>query len=442
MPFRQTSRLDVLETVEGFGETVCARPEGCVSQVVGLTIESVGPRVPIGSLVHIDTSESGGRMSIAAEVVGFKDRAVLLTPVEHMNGIRPGAHVVAGGKMRIMAGYGLLGRVVDGMGRVIDDGPPPIDVWPVDFEKPAPHALKRERLEDRFITGIRAIDGLITCAKGQRIGIFAGSGVGKSVLLGSMARESCATVNVIALIGERGREVREFIEKSLKGGMKKSVVVVATADQSPLMRIKGAYTAMAIAEYFRDQGEHVLLMMDSLTRYAMAQREIGLAVGEPPTTKGYPPSVFGNIARLLERSGSASKGTITAFCSVLVEADDMNDPVADTARSVLDGHIVLSRSLAEMNHYPAINIQGSISRLMSEVCDREHLLKAGKVRTLLSIYRKAEDLVNVGAYVAGSNPQIDDALKRIELINDYLKQQPDEASDWGSTLKGLEKILK
>lgn len=438
----KTSNLNILDMLDGLEDEVLTRPEGCVSQVVGLTIESVGPRVPLGSLVHIDTSTAGETMSIAAEVVGFRDHSVLLTPVEHMSGIRPGAVVAAGGRMKVLAGYGLLGRVVDGMGRVIDEGPPPTDVWPVDMEKSAPDPLKRERIAERFITGVRAIDGLMTCAKGQRIGIFSGSGVGKSVLLGGLARESCATVNVIALIGERGREVREFIEKSLKGGLQKSVVVVATADQSPLMRLKGAYTAMAIAEYFRDQGEHVLLIMDSLTRYAMAQREIGLAIGEPPTTKGYPPSVFGNIARLLERSGSSAKGSITAFCSVLVEADDMNDPVADTARSVLDGHIVLSRRLAEMNHYPAIDVQASISRLMSDVCEAGHLAMAGRIKSLLSIYRKAEDLVNVGAYVPGSNPQIDEALQKIQAINKFLCQLPEEASSWNDTMKKLEGVLK
>jgi flagellum-specific ATP synthase len=441
MSLRNTSNLNALGLLEGLDRSVQTRPEGRVSHVVGLTIESIGPRVPVGSLVYIDASSAGQTLSIAAEVVGFKDRSVLLTPVEHMSGISPGACVAAGGKMKVSAGYGLLGRVVDGMGRIIDDGPPPVDVWPVDMEKSGPLPLERDRIVERFTTGVRAIDGLMTCAKGQRIGVFSGSGVGKSVLLGSLARESCATVNVIALIGERGREVREFIEKSLKDGLSKSVVVVATADQSPLMRLKGAHTAMAIAEYFRDQGEHVMLLMDSLTRYAMAQREIGLAVGEPPTTKGYPPSVFGNIARLLERSGSSSKGTITAFCSVLVEADDMNDPVADTARSVLDGHIVLSRRMAEMNHYPAIDVQSSVSRLMNDVCDKDHLLIANRIKTLLSTYRKAEDLVNVGAYVPGSNPGIDEALGKIEAINSFLRQPPDSASAWDETMLRLNEAL-
>ena len=405
-----------------------------MSQVVGLTVESVGPRISVGDLVWIEARNGEEMKRIPAEVVGFRDRSVILMPVERLGGVRPGARVIPGGQLTVHAGYGLLGRVLDGLGRPIDDGPDPVDTVPVNIDNAPPEPLDREPITDVFSTGVRAIDGLVTCAKGQRLGIFSGSGVGKSVLLGSLARNSCATVNVIALIGERGREVRDFVERSLGDGLKKSVVVAATSDQSPLLRIKGAATAMAIAEYFRDRGEHVLLLMDSITRYAMAQREIGLAVGEPPTTKGYPPSVFGLLSHLLERSGSLAKGSITAFYAVLVEADDLNDPVADGARAVLDGHVVLSRELAESNHYPAIDVLMSISRLMNEVISPEHREIAGKLRSLLSTYRKAEDLVNVGAYVAGSNPKIDEALAKVERINAFLCQQSNVAVRWQDTL--------
>jgi flagellum-specific ATP synthase/type III secretion protein N (ATPase) len=302
--------------------------------------------------------------------------------------------------------------------------------------------LERTQLTEVFHTGIRAIDGCLTCAKGQRVGIFSGSGVGKSVLLGSLARNSCATVNVIGLIGERGREVRDFIENSLgEEGMKNSVIVAVTSDQSPLLRRKGASTAMAVAEYFRDQNEDVLLMMDSVTRYAMAQREVGLAVGEPPATKGYPPSVFGMMAQLLERPGTSPNGTITAFCTVLTEGDDMNDPIADSVRSILDGHIVLSRELAEANHYPAIDILMSISRLMSSIVDSDQKLNAGQVKELLSVYKRAEDLINVGAYVPGSNPRIDEAVKKREAIRTFLQQLPHEISQMDETLTLLKKAV-
>ena len=337
----------------------------------------------------------------------------------------------------MQTGYEFLGRIIDGMGRPIDDGPELKNTIAVDINNTAPCPLKRQRLKEVFRTGIRALDSLLTSARGQRLGIFSGSGVGKSVLLGSLARNSCATVNVISLIGERGREVRSFIDESIGKGLAKSVVVAATSDQSPLMRIKGAATAMAIAEYFRSKGENVLLLMDSITRYAMAQREIGLAAGEPPTTKGYPPSVFGQLARLLERSGTSEKGSITAYYTVLVEGDDLNDPIADAVRSILDGHIVLSRELAEMNHYPAIDVLKSVSRAMNDVVSEEHRQNASKLRSLLSIYRKAEDIINVGAYVRKSNPKIDEALDKNKAINAFLCQPQNTTSSWGDTLKGL-----
>lgn len=433
--------LDLLRLTNGLESECTARPEGRVSKVIGLTVESVGPRISVGDLAWIETVSGKGTRNVPAEVVGFRENSVLLMPVEYLAGMRPGARVLPGNRLEVCAGYSLLGRVVDGLGRPMDSGPELVDTVPVEINRSAPPPMTRERLHQVFSTGIKAIDGLLTCAKGQRVGIFSGSGVGKSVLMGSLARNSSATVNVIALIGERGREVRDFIENCLGDGLKKSVVVVATSDQSPLMRIKGASTAMAIAEYFRDQGENVLLLMDSITRYGMAQREIGLAIGEPPTTKGYPPSVFGLLAHLLERSGNSDKGSITAFYSVLVEADDMNDPIADAARSILDGHIVLSRQIAESNHYPAIDVLMSISRIMNEIVTGPHREKAGKFRSLMSVYKKAEDLVNVGAYVAGSNPKIDESLAKMDKILAFLRQPHNVASRFDETMKYMEAAI-
>ncbi len=441
MQVRDTSSLNLLDGMSDLGSECTARSLGCVSHVIGLTVESVGPRISVGDLVWIESEKQGENKRIPAEVVGFKDRSVILMPIERLGGVRPGARVIPGGRLQVKAGPGLLGRVVDGLARPIDGRPIEGKLDYVDIDNPAPAPMERHRLTEVFMTGVRAIDGPLTCAKGQRLGIFSGSGVGKSVLLGSLARNSSATVNVIALIGERGREVKDFLEKSLGSGLSKSVVVAATSDQSPLMRIKGAATAMAIAEYFRDKGENVLLIMDSITRYAMAQREIGLAAGEPPTTKGYTPSVFGLLARLLERSGNIGRGSITAFFSVLVEQDDLNDPIADAARSILDGHICLSRQLAEMNHYPAIDMLASISRLMNDIVGREHREIAGKMRTMMSVFRKAEDLINVGAYVPGANARIDEAVKKIDAINEFLRQQPDVATGWQDTVKGMTKAI-
>jgi flagellum-specific ATP synthase len=435
--------LDLVSLTDGLEETCTSRMEGRVSRVVGLTVESLGPRISLGDLAWIETVDNHEVKRVPAEVVGFQDRSVLLMPIERLGGVRPGSRVIPGGRLVARAGNSLLGRVLDGLGRPIDGGPEPTKTVPVNVDGLAPGPLQRESLDEVFITGVRAMDGLLTCAKGQRLGLFAGSGVGKSVLLGSLARNSCATVNVVALIGERGREVTDFLRNSLgEEGLKKSVVVVATSDESPLMRLKGAATAMAIAEYFRDQGEHVLFLMDSVTRYGMAQREVGLAVGEPPTTKGYPPSVFGLLARLLERSGASAQGSITAFYTVLVEADDMNDPIADAARSILDGHVALSRDLAEANHYPAIDVPASLSRVMNAIVTEEQRRAAGAVRALLSAYRKAEDLINIGAYVAGSNPTIDEAVKKIGAINAFLRQPPDEAVAWDAMLSQLLKTVE
>jgi flagellum-specific ATP synthase len=437
------STLNPDNLLGGLENEIFVRQEGRVFEVAGLTVKSVGPHLSIGDFAWIETdNESSEKKFIPCETVGFRDPYVLLMPVERLGGIRPGAKVIKGKKMTIGTGYSMLGRIVDGLGKPIDGGAEFANLEQIEIERCAPLAMSRKPLNDVLVTGIKAIDSMLTVAAGQRMGIFAGSGVGKSVLMGSLARNSSATVNVIALVGERGREVRDFIEKNLgKEGLKKSVVVAVTSDQSPVMRIKGASTAMAIAEYFRDRGEKVLFLMDSVTRCAMAQREIGLAVGEPPTTKGYPPSVFGYLARLLERSGSSDKGSITAFFTVLVEADDMNDPIADTVRSIIDGHIVLSRRIAAMNHYPAIDILNSISRLMSDIASPSHKELAAKLRSILAVYAKAEDLVNVGAYVQGSNSKIDEALKKIDKINAFLQQDANASSSFEDTIKMLEKAV-
>lgn len=429
--------------LEGLGSATLSRSEGRVVEVTGLTVKSVGPYASIGDLVWIEPLHGTAGLRIPCEVVGFCDRYVISMPVERLERIHPGARVIPAGRMKVNVGYELLGRVVDAMANPIDNGPSLNGLTPVDIERPAPPPMERRPLQEVFETGVRAIDGLLTVAKGQRIGIFAGSGVGKSVLLSCLARNGSAGVNVIALIGERGREVKEFIEKNLGAeGLARSVVVAVTSDQSPVSRLKGAATAMAIAEFFRDQGEDVMLMMDSVTRYAMAQREIGLAVGEPPTTRGYPPSVFGMLAQLLERSGSSKDGTITAFYTVLVESDDMNDPIGDAVRGILDGHIVLSRKIASMNHYPAIDIPVSLSRVMNDVVTRDHQTYASRLRQILAVYQKAEDLVNVGAYVAGSNPQIDEALARIGAVNGFLRQRPEEKEEFNNMLHVLAEALK
>lgn len=437
----QTLRFEGL--FDGLERATLCRSEGRVVEVTGLTVKSVGPHVSIGDLVWIEPVHDDLRKRIACEVVGFQDRYVISMPVERLGPIHPGARVIPGGRMKVNVGASLLGRVVDSMGRPIDGGPSLDGCVQVDLDREAPPAMERKRLSAAFATGVRAIDGILTVAKGQRIGIFAGSGVGKSVLLGSLARNAASSVNVIALIGERGREVKEFVEKSLgEEGLKRSVVVAVTSDQSAVSRLKGASTAMAIAEYFRDQNQDVMLMMDSVTRYAMAQREIGLAVGEPPTTRGYPPSVFGLLPQLLERAGSSARGTITAFYTVLVEADDMNDPIGDTVRSILDGHIVLSRDLASLNHYPAIDIPVSLSRVMSDIALPSHRKMASRLRSMLAVYKKAADLVNVGAYVAGSNPKIDDALAHIDAINRFLCQKPEEKTDFEAMLSELAEALE
>ena len=401
---------------------------GKVLNVVGLTIESAGPDARLADICYIHPEGDKGQ-GIMAEVVGFKDGRTLLMPYESTEGIGIGNLVEnTGHSLRVAAGDFLLGKTLDGLGRMTDAGmQAPMGAASYSVEAPPPDPMKRTIIDTPLPLGVKAVDGLITVGKGQRIGIFAGSGVGKSTLMGMFARNTAAEVNVIALIGERGREVREFIERDLgEEGMRRSVVVVATSDRPALERKKAAQTATAIAEYFRDQGKDVLLMMDSLTRFCMAQREIGLATGEPPVTRGYPPSVYSELPKLLERAGRDDKGSITGLYTVLVDGDDFNEPITDTARSILDGHIMLNRKLAHKNHYPAVDILQSISRCMSQVAEKEHKKAAGKLKNVLATYQEAEDLINIGAYKKGSNANIDYAIEKIDATNAYLMQDVDE----------------
>jgi flagellum-specific ATP synthase len=415
---------------------------GKVIQVIGLIIEAQVPGVSVGELCTV-FCEGDTPHQVRAEVVGFREGRVLLMPLGTTSGISPGSTILATGHvLRVAVGNQLLGRVLNGLGEPADDKGAiiPETFYPLDRNPPDP--TRRPRISQKLATSIKAIDGILTLGQGQRIGIFSGSGVGKSTLMGMVARGTEADINVISLIGERGREVKDFIEESLgEEGLKRSVVVCATSDQPPMIRLKGALVGTAIAEYFRDQGKKVLFMMDSVTRFAMAQREVGLASGEPPTTKGYTPSVFALIPRLMERAGMAEKGSITGIYTVLVEGSDMDEPIADTCRSILDGHIVLSREIAARNHYPCIDIGPSVSRLMSVVASTEHKRAAGKLREILARYNEAEDLVNIGAYVRGSNPKIDEALEKIDSVNDFLKQKTDEKFEYDETVAMLQNIF-
>lgn len=395
---------------------------GRVVQLIGLVIESEGPLAAVGDVCRIE-SPRHERIALA-EVVGFRNHHILLMPLGEIHGIHPGCEVVStGAPLRVGVSNALKGRVIDGLGKPLDDLGPVLAEHFVGLNLQPPHPLKRRRILESFRTGIKALDTFIPCGRGQRLGIFAGSGVGKSTLLGMMASQSEADVNVIALIGERGREVREFLEKDLdEAGRKKSVIVVATSNEPALARVKGAFLAMSIAEYFRDAGQNVLLMMDSLTRFAMAQREIGLAVGEPPATRGYTPSVFSLLPQLLERAGAGEQGTMTGLFTVLVEGDDMNEPIADAARSILDGHVVLTRELATRNHYPAIDVLESVSRLNRDLLSAEQLQLAGDAREHLAVHRKNQDLINIGAYPAGSSHVIDRAIQLHEPLNRFLRQ--------------------
>ncbi len=414
---------------------------GKVVKIVGLTIESVGPSAKLGDLCQIMIDRAKG-ITAMAEVVGFRDKRLLLMPFENVEGIGVGCLVEnTGHPLTIAVGEQLLGHTLDGIGRPTDGGTPVLQQqYPVDA--PPPDPMARKIISEVLPLGVKAVDGLITVGKGQRIGIFAGSGVGKSTLLGMFARNTKADINVIALIGERGREVREFVERDLgEEGMKRSIVVVATSDKPALIRRTAAKTATAIAEYFRDQGKDVLLMMDSLTRFSMAQREIGLASGEPPVTRGYPPSVYSEMPKLLERAGTAATGSITGLYTVLVDGDDFNEPITDTARSILDGHIMLDRKLGHKNHYPAIDILQSISRVMSAIATSEHKELAGKLKNVLATYHEAEDLINIGAYKKGSNREIDYAIQKIDAVNAYLMQKTDEKFDFNEEIDLLRNLF-
>jgi flagellum-specific ATP synthase len=428
--FAQLKNIDLLKV------------NGRVTQVIGLVIESVGPHCSLGEVCMV---KSKNRTEVCySEVVGFRDNRVLSMVLGDAMNVSPGSEIVATGHaMSVSVGDVLLGRVIDGLGRPLDGKGPIQTDESRSIHNAPPNPLERRRITEALSTGIRSIDALLTCGKGQRVGIFAGSGVGKSVLLGMIARDTSADVNVIALVGERGREVREFIDQELgPEGLERSVVVVATSDQAALVRIKAGFIATTIAEYFRDRGLDVMFMMDSVTRLAMAQREVGLAIGEPPTTKGYTPSVFAMLPKLLERAGNAKRGSITSLCTVLVEGDDMNEPVADAVRSILDGHIVLSRRLASAGHYPAIDVLESVSRVMPAITSVEHRQSSHRLLDLLATYREAEDLVNIGAYVKGSNPKIDEALQHIEAIRLFLRQASHERAEFSESLDRLLTLMR
>jgi FliI/YscN family ATPase len=409
---------------------------GTVCEIVGLLIESQGPPVAIGDFCEIHTA--AGR-KIRVQAVGFRDGRVLSVALEETDGLRLGDRIVARpSAARVPVGPALLGRVLDGFGQVMDDGKTIDAEGAYDLYSAPPGPLEREHIQQPLVTGIRAIDGFLPCGKGQRLGLFGGSGVGKSTLLGSMCRNSRADVAVVALVGERNREVRDFLEHDLgPEGRKRSVVVVATSDRPALLRIRSCFVALAVAEYFRDQGADVLLVMDSVTRLAMAQREIGLAAGEPPSQKGYTPSVFNLLPRIFERAGNFRKGSITGFFTVLVEGDDFNEPIADAVRSILDGHIILSRELGAAGHYPAIDILQSVSRLTSRIATQDQSRNASRLRDAMASYRRAEDLINLGAYVAGSNPKVDSAIHTWPLLQQFLRQPPELAVDREETLAAM-----
>ncbi|MFQ3543332.1 flagellar protein export ATPase FliI [Halobacillus rhizosphaerae] len=428
--------LDAIDRVDPY------KRYGKIHRVVGLMIESKGPEASIGDVCYIHTP-SNKESIISAEVVGFNHENVLLMPYKEITDIKPGSLVEGTGEpLQIKAGIGLVGRVIDAMGSPMDETSLPKGLKPIPTDKQPPSPLSRPTIKEPIQVGVRAIDSLLTVGKGQRIGIFAGSGVGKSTLMGMIARNSSADINVIALIGERGREVREFIENDLgEEGLRRSVVVVATSDQPALMRMKGAYTATAVSEYFREQGYDVNLMMDSVTRIAMAQREIGLATGEPPTTKGYTPSVFAVLPKLLERTGTSKFGTITAFYTVLVDGDDLNEPISDTVRGILDGHFVLDRKLAEQGQFPAINILKSISRVMKQIVTKEHSQSADQLRALLATYEENNELIQIGAYKKGSSKKIDDAIQYHPPIISLLKQGVHEPSSFEQSRTALSQLF-
>ena len=415
------------------------RLTGRVTQIVGLTVSVSGFPAPLGAVCAIDR-ENG--IPVEAEVVGFQDEETLLLPYEELTGIRRGDRVsLIQSVPAVAVGDGILGRVLDGRGRCIDGKDQPMLSHRASLKVKPISPLNRPRIDEPLSTGVRTIDGLLTCGKGQRLGIFAGSGVGKSTLMGQMARQSSADVNVVCLVGERGREVREFLDRDLgPEGLARSVVIVATSDEPALIRLRAAHLAAAVSEYFRDQGQDVLLMMDSVTRYALAQREIGLAAGEPPATRGYPPSVFSILPKLLERSGRTDSGSITGFYTVLVEADDANEPISDTVRGILDGHIMLSRKLAHESHWPAIDVLHSISRSMNDITSPEQQQSAAYLKKLMAAYQQSEDLISIGAYQSGSNSEVDLAIKLRPLWNEYLKQGSLENSNYEDAVEGLKNL--
>lgn len=422
--------------------THLTKDSGKVTEVTGLIIKGYIPGVSVGSICEIQTATLD--KSILAEVVGFKDRQVLMMSLAGMQGISMGSKIILSKSIAtVRVGEQLLGRVIDGLGRPLDEGPEIEISNEVSLYREVMNPLKRAPIREALDVGVRAINAAITTGRGQRVAIMAGSGVGKSVLMGMMATQTEADINVIALIGERGREVREFIENELgREGMKKTIVVCVTSDQSPLLRMRGAFVAAAIAEYFAYKGKKILLVMDSVTRFAMAMREIGLSIGEPPSTKGYTPSVFSTLPKLLERAGNfEGAGSITGFYTTLVEGDDMNDPIGDAVRSIVDGHIVLTRALAHKGHFPAIDILQSASRVMKSVAGSEHVRMAQKLREIIATYNDAEDLINVGAYKAGANPKIDRAIKLIDAINEFLKQKTDDHSNMNQCLRAMAQIL-
>lgn len=433
-------KVDLSALKQAIDGTTNFQMVGRVSKVSGLVVESLGPSTRVGELCRIISNEGS---VYHAEVIGFNENKVLLMPLGNTAGIKLADRVEASGELpNVGVSPQLLGRILNGQGETIDELPPiqPDAYYSVHGQPINP--MKRKTISDLFSTGIRTIDGMLTCGVGQRVGIFAGSGVGKSTLLGMIARRSAADVNVISLVGERGRELAAFIENDLgPEGLKRSVIVISTSDNPPLIRMRAALMATAIAEYFKDQGKDVLLMMDSVTRFAMAQREVGLSAGEPPSSKGYTPSVFALLPQLLERAGNFSTGSITGVYTVLVEGDDMNEPIADAVRSILDGHIVLSRKLAAKNHYPAIDVLSSVSRLMKDMVSSEQNQLAGKIRDFMATYNEAEDLINIGAYAAGSNPAIDQSIAFHDAIEDYLKQGVGEQTNHQVALEGMAKIF-
>ncbi len=409
---------------------------GRVDKVVGLTVESIGPSAPLGELCELDS----GSGKVLAEIVGFKENKVILMPLNDTEGLSAGSSIIATGeRLSVPVGESMLGRIIDGLGNPMD-GKPLSTYKKYPLNSPPPNPVTRNIISEPMSVGVRAIDGFLTIGKGQRIGIFAGSGVGKSTLMGMIARNAKSDVNVICLVGERGREVREFIERDLGAGIDRSIVVIATSDQPALVRVKSIFTATAVAEYFRDHGKNVLLMVDSLTRFALAQREVGLAIGEPPATRGFTPSVFALFPKILERAGNSDKGSITGIYTVLVEGDDINEPVSDTARGILDGHIVLTRELANANHYPAIDVLKSVSRVMPSIVEPSVVKSAAALRDLMSTYASVKDMVSIGAYKTGTDPKIDRAIKFREDIEDFLRQSVEDSPDFEKTIERIKKL--